>query len=123
MKPEAELAKGPKSAWREPIPNARRFSSAPIPIGDFDMTDPSNQEILREVTKLRESTNRLRTELKGELATIQSTLDAMKDDTKATKKNTNLIHDNLAKLSEGMNIALSFIKHLPDSKIELKIRK
>ena len=84
---------------------------------------PSNQEILREVNKLRESTNRLRTELKGELATIQSTLDTMKDDTKAVKKNTNFIHDNLAKLSEGMNIALSFIKHLPDSKIELKIRK
>ncbi len=28
VKPEAEIAKGPKSVWREPKPNARRFSSA-----------------------------------------------------------------------------------------------
>ena len=87
------------------------------------MSASSDQEILREVRKLRESLNRFRVELKGELASMKEVLDAMTEDAKSTKKNTNYTHKDLKKISEEISQILFFVEHFSDYKIELKIRK
>ena len=87
------------------------------------MNAPSNQKVLLEISKLKSSIGRIQGELKDELAAINIALDVIKDDSRAAKKSVAVIQDELVKLSKGMNMALSFIESLPDSKIELKIRK
>lgn len=87
------------------------------------MTAPSNQDILREVEKLRKSTNRFQTELNERFAAIDAALDVIKEDTRVARKNIAATQDGITRLLEAMNVTLSFIENLPESKIELKIRK